>query len=326
VKTDKSAPTYIEAFDGADPVLDQELLNLGNAALELLRNIRLAIDLGPNTTERRMAQMCQAFLLGKIHRVTRGTLTLVRHGQEQEATHLLREQYEFIIALLYYQKHETDATLFLGSHPVMQLRMAERSLRSAVNPQEISERSRSVEALKVEAAAARKSFPALVKPCPGKKKCKKSATVHEHDWSVTSPRDMLKDLINDWLKDGHAMEGSTPTGHQLAEQTDTITERIHFYRSHFLSQEKHGLPFALISNLAITGGQIDDVEPQVADPNDLAYHIIGGVQDAIRDTAATNGIATFDDAIGGWEKQLQGCKNRLGIFAPNPALTALRPL
>lgn len=39
VKTDKTAPTYIEAFDGADPVLDQELLNLGNAALELMRKI-----------------------------------------------------------------------------------------------------------------------------------------------------------------------------------------------------------------------------------------------------------------------------------------------
>lgn len=77
MKTDETAATYIEAFDGADPILDQELLNLGNAALELLRNIRLAIDLGPNTPERRMAQMCQAFLLGKIYRVTRSTLTLV---------------------------------------------------------------------------------------------------------------------------------------------------------------------------------------------------------------------------------------------------------
>lgn len=202
--------------------------------------------------------------------------------------------------------------------------MAERSLKSAVSPQERSGRSKSIAALLVEAEAARKSFPALVKPCPGKE-CKKAATVHEHDWSVTNSRDMLKDLIKDWLKDGHAKEGNTPTGQQLVEQTDTMTERIHFYRSHFLSQEKHGLPFALINNLVIAGGQIDDVEPQVNDPNDLAYYIIGSVQGAIRDTAANNGIATFDEAIAEWENQLQGCKNRLGISAPNPALTVLRP-
>lgn len=272
-----------------------------------------------------MAQLCQAFLLGKLYRITRSMLTLARHGQGQEATNLVREQYEFTVALLHYQKHETDATLFMASHPVMQLRMAERSLKSAVNSRELSERSKSVAALKVEADAARKEFPALLKPCPGKSKCKDAATAHEHDWQVMKPRDMLRDLINDWLKDAHAKERRTPTRQQLVEQTDTITERIHFYHSHFLSQEKHGLPFALINNLAITGEQIDDVEPQVNDPNDLAYHIIGSAQAAIRDTAANNEITSFDKTIAEWERQLQSCKDRLGISAPNPALTALRP-
>jgi hypothetical protein len=325
VNTDKPAPTYIESFDGADPALDQELLDLGNAALELMRKMRLAIDLGPNTPERRMAQMCQAFLLGKLYRVTRSMLTLVRHGQGQEATSLLREQYEFIVALLHYQKHEADATLFMASHPVMQLRMAERNLKSRVTPQEISDRTKSAAALKVEADAARKRFPALLKPCPGNGKCKNATPTHEHDWHVMKPKDMLRDLIGDWLKEHHTKERTTPTRQELIEQIDTITERIHFSHSHFLSQEKHGLPFALINNLAITGGQIDDVGAQVDDPNDLAYHIIGSVQPAIRDTAANNRITSFDEEIAEWDSHLQSCKDRLGISAPNPALTALRP-
>lgn len=129
------APRYLETIYGADPTVDEELLTLGNEALELLRKTRLAIDLGPNGPERRMAQMCQAFFAGKIYRVTRAMVTLIRHGQGHEATALLREQHEFILALLYYQKHETAATLFMASHPVTQLRMAEQSLSVATSPE-----------------------------------------------------------------------------------------------------------------------------------------------------------------------------------------------
>src|ERR1700688_1115732 len=163
-----SAPQYIETFDGADPTVDEELLTLGNEALELLRKVRLEIHLGANGPERRMAKMCEASFAGKIYRVTRAILTLVRHGQGQEATALLREQFKFILALLYFQEHEIEAMLFMASHPVTQLRMAEKSAQVEISREKRATFEHSIAALKIEADAARARFPALLRPCPGR--------------------------------------------------------------------------------------------------------------------------------------------------------------
>jgi hypothetical protein len=319
------APQYIEAFDGADPTEDEELLTLGNQALELLRKVRLAIDLGANSAERRMAQMCGAFFAGKIYRVTRAILTLARHGQGREATALLREQFEFILSLLYFQKHEFAATLFMASHPVTQLRMAEKSSQIELNPEKRAGFEHTSELLRSQVNAARAKFPALLKPCPGKHECKKFGTLHEHDWSAPKPKAMLKDLIRDWLKEWHATNATRLKRGELEQQTHEIAEWKLFYSLHFLSQEKHGLPFALINNLAINGGQVDDVETQVSDPNDLLYYAIASTQAAISDIATNNEIFALREAIVVWEEKLQACKERLKIADSNPSLTALRP-
>lgn len=319
-----TAPQYIELFDGADPTVDEELLALGNEALDMLRKMRLAIDLGANRPERRMAQMCEAFFAGKIYRVTRAILTLVRHGQGQEATALLREQFEFILALLYFQKHEIEATLFMASHPVTQLRMAEKSLQVEISPGKRASFEHSAKVLRIEANAARARFPALLKPCLVKN-CLKFGTLHEHDWSSPKPKVMFRDLARGWLKEWHARGPNPIARGELNRQTDQLTDWKLFYVLHFLSQEKHGLPFSLVNNLIIGGGQIDDIETQVSDPNDLLYYAVASIQAAVHDIATNNKIATFGEAIPEWEGKLQSCKDRLRITDPNPSLIALRP-
>jgi hypothetical protein len=98
-------------FDDADANLDGDLLALGARELDLLSETRKALNLAQEQAADRPALMCQAFLLGMGARVTRAMLTLVRHGQGSEAIGLLREQHEFVTALLYYQKHQDAATL-----------------------------------------------------------------------------------------------------------------------------------------------------------------------------------------------------------------------
>jgi hypothetical protein len=136
---------------------------------------------------------------------------------------------------------------------------------------------------------------------------------------------MLKDLIRDWLKEWHATNATRLKRGELEQQTHEIAEWKLFYSLHFLSQEKHGLPFALINNLAINGGQVDDVETQVSDPNDLLYYAIASTQAAISDIATNNEIFALREAIVVWEEKLQACKERLKIADSNPSLTALRP-
>lgn len=136
---------------------------------------------------------------------------------------------------------------------------------------------------------------------------------------------MLRDLIRDWLKQWHAKSTTMVTDNELDRQTHQLIEWKHFYLLHFLSQEKHGLPFALVNNLTINDGRIGDVETQVSNPNDLLYHTIGSIQAAISDIATNNEISVFREAIMKWEEKLQTCKDRLKISDPNPSLTALRP-
>ena len=87
---------------------DDELLATAKASLQLLKATRDSIVLVIDDVERRLAQM---FFVGKIYLVTNAIVTLIEYGQGKEAENRLREQYEFIIALLYYHKNQRNAAL-----------------------------------------------------------------------------------------------------------------------------------------------------------------------------------------------------------------------
>ncbi|HEX3462516.1 MAG TPA: DUF5677 domain-containing protein [Candidatus Elarobacter sp.] len=308
-------------IDRVDDAVDAGILATGIAALELLADIRMAIDLRPNNKDRRMAQMCQAFFLGKIHRVSLAMLTLMRHGQGEEATSLLREQYEFIVSLLYYQKHSQAAVLFMASHPLTQLEMAERNVRVSVSAKEKKKRERLIKPLQREVAQARKAYPNLVKPCPAN--CTKPSG-HVHDWNPPATKDMLLNLMGDWLKTTYQNIKHTVSRKDLIAHRDVVTDRLHLVRAHFLSQEKHGLAFALRGNLRINNLRIEPISLQVKKPNDLVYHIIGSLDPIYLDTVVDNGIADFEPRIKDLKNRLASDKARLRITDPNPAITALR--
>ena len=307
--------------DRVDDSVDAGIIATGIEALRLIADIRMVIDLGPNGRDRRMAQMCQAFFLGKIHRVSLAMLTLMRHGQSQEATSLLREQHEFIVSLLFYQKHPEVAVLFMASHPLTQLDMAERNVRTSVSADEKKKRKRFIKPLQREAAQVRKRYPGLIKPCTAN--CRKPSG-HIHDWNPPATKDMLLDLMGDWLKTTYQNIKHTHSRRDLIAHRDIVTDRLHLARSHFLSQDKHGLPFALRGNLKMSNLRIEPISLHVKKPNDLVYHIIGSLDPIYLDTVVDNGIAGFETRIQDLKVRLTGDKTRLGITDFNPAITAIR--
>jgi len=311
-------------IDHIDSAVDAGMLETGAVSLELIENIRASIDLLPNPPERRLAQMCQAFFVGKIHRVTRAMLTLIMRGQGQEATSLLREQHEFIVALLFYQMHPGDATLFIASHPLTQLDMAKRHLQGAVSPDEQKTRQDLVDLLQPEADASIRDFPDLIRPCPGPKRCKKASSVHVHEWRPKQPKDMLLELFGAWLKGTYARIKHSATPREFTAQRDILTDRQHLARSHFVSQDKHGLPFALSGGLKLNELSIEAVRGQVGNPNDLVFHIIGSLEPIFTDTVRDNGITGFGARIDAFKARLEADKIRLGIADGNPAITAIR--
>jgi len=332
VTIDTSEPTrYLDpgaaiasTLDYVDAAVDARMLETGAIALDLIEDIRASIDLLPNQPERRLAQMCQAFFVGKVHRITGAMLVLVRHGQGEEATGLLREQYEFIVALLFYQMHPNEAALFIASHPLTQLDMAKRHLRGAVSTAEQKTSQDLVNLLQVEADAAIRDFPDLVRPCPGPKKCRKAGSAHLHDWSPKPPKDMLIDLLGTWLKDTYDRINHRVPMREFIAQRDIVAHRLHTAHSHFLSQGKHGLPFALRGALELDELSIEAIRAQVASPNELVYHIIGSLDPIFIDTVQDNGIAGFDNRIDELKARLDADKVRLGITDGNPAITAIR--
>jgi hypothetical protein len=62
---------------------------------------------------------------------------------------------------------------------------------------------------------------------------------------------MLRDLLVDWLAAAYTREGTSISKKELNRNADLLTAREHLTHAHFISQEKHGLPFVLSNNLSI---------------------------------------------------------------------------
>ena len=94
---------------------------------------------------------------------------------------------------------------------------------------------------------------------------------------------------------------------------------------HFISQEKHGLPFSLNNNLTIDPRTLEcgEVDYQVESPNGLAYHIIGSAAPLIYDSIAMTQTA-LETTSEVWCASIERCKTPLSMTDGNPALTRFR--
>jgi hypothetical protein len=263
--------------------------------------------------------MCQAFFVGKIYLVTKAIVTLTGNGQGQEAENLLREQYEFIVSLLYYQKNEHEAALFMVSHPIAQLEMARASHECALTSQEEAFQANAIKLLESQAQSARQQ-------CPGAPECKRSGTTHVHDWKVLGTKDMLHSLMSGWFKETYARIGHKISKKGFRMHVVTFTDHNHFIRSRYVSQDKHGLAFALDKGLDVDQTGIKPLIEQCSNPDELVCHALECIEPVLGDTVVDNDISGFDEQIHGFKSRLAADKARLNNPNGHAALTVLRDI
>ena len=257
-----------------DENVSKTVETIGEECLRLYEALLSATMVNHDDTDqtRLATRLCLVYFLEKIQSVTRAALTLILAGQGIEAMSLIREQYQFIIALYYYQNNRGEALLFMVSQSFTKLKFAREVMnfdaKAAIDPHRIEQ------LLELEEAVAD-----AYKRYPGMRKAKgKSGTSRSPvwiDWSEPSAFDMQYEVMNRLFRAEHAKRGEIIDEIAFKERLEKIAKRTYFMRSTFISQSKHGTAFGLGGSFDFNEhGEIERREHQVGEPDGLAFHFI----------------------------------------------------
>ena len=239
---------------------------IGEAILRLYDQMIAWTVIDRSDDDRHGQRLALAYYFGKIQRVTRLALTGILTGQGLEAMPLLRDQYDFTLRFEFYKYEPHEALLFALTQSRLKVRFAEQIMefdeRAASDPRRIAQ----LQKLRDNYAEALRQHPDLMRPT------KKSANTPNPimvPWSEPEAKDLSPSLMQRWYEErAQRGEGRVAT----PAFVERVANRTYFYRATAQSQSRHGTAFNIDEGIAFDRlGNLDPVDPQVKDPNGLAF-------------------------------------------------------